>query len=174
MSFVEKIFGKKNKSEEENNNEQEKDFESQEEINESGEENKNEQIESQEKKLEKNMSEFKEALESVDGEEGLQEKMGELGDEKINSIFNNDKIKKSFKKVVEAIGYASVSPLFASVSYVLAELNNRGYDADKVDPRIMALITVVGVALVEIGVVKSWNKEKKAKEERESGIRIAA
>jgi len=168
MSFAERFFGKSKKEEinnpeEENKNkqeEQEKDFESQEEIK-------------QKELLMENLDKAQEALDSIGGEEGLKKSMEELGAEKIGSIFSVDRIKKLSQKAMEAIGYAAVAPAFASVSYLFAELYNRGYSGETVNPVAIAAITGIAVALVEIGVIRSWKKEKKEKEERESGVRIA-
>ncbi len=166
MSFAEKFFNKSKKEEiknpeEENKNkqeEQEKDFESQEEIK-------------QKELLMENLDKAQEALDNIGGEEGLKNSMEELGSEKIGSIFSVDRIKKLSQKTMEVIGYAAVSPAFASVTYLFAKLYNSSNSGEPVNPLIIAGITALSVALVEISAIRSANKEKK---EKEFGMRVEA
>ena len=140
-------------------NDQENNFESKEEMD------------NQKELVMKNLDKAQEALDSIGGEEGLKKSIDELGDEKIKAILNKDVVKKGLKKAMEIIGYAAVSPAFASVTYLFAKLYNSSNSGEPVNPLIIAGITALSVALVEISAIRSANKEKK---EKELGMRVEA
>ena len=141
--------------------ESEKNFESKEEMEE-------------EKNLVEKMEEAQEALESIGGKEGLEATIKEIGDEKTRFILNNDRMKRMSKKVMEAATYAAVSPAIASTVYFLTELYNKGYHGGaEINPALTGIITGVGVALIELEVIRSWMKEKKEKKARESSVEAA-
>lgn len=144
-------------------NDQENNFESKEEMD------------NQKELVMKNLDKAQEALDSIGGEEGLKKSIEELGAEKIDSIVKGDKIKNLYQKIKEVIGYAAVAPAFASITYFLTELYNQGYHSGgDIDSALTTIVTGVGVALIEIGVIVSWAKEKKAKEEKESSIGVSS